>query len=301
MDNYDSIFAQSEDSQSRTLDQFDKKAWAEKKQAERQGVYALIDETAQAMTRDGNLFQTGLDVMARFDRYSVGNVILIAAQKPDATKLADFDTWKQNRTYVRKGEDHIKLLEPGEEFQREDGSMGVNYNVKRVFDISQTSSRSRTSQVNHDMRLLLKAMLHNAPCAVEISDNIPDGVGAVYDPNERKIHVRQGMDGPDIFRCLAQELAHAHLDRGGNYNRNDAAFVAYASGISNPLPINSISSAPDGIITVVPESVEYPVLETVPVTITLSPIFKSGVFIPGRYTAMPPAKRYVSFSVTMEK
>ena len=46
MDNYDSIFAQSEDSQSRTLDQFDKKAWAEKKQAERQGVYALIDETA---------------------------------------------------------------------------------------------------------------------------------------------------------------------------------------------------------------------------------------------------------------
>ena len=66
------------------------------------------------MTRDGNLFQTGLDVMARFDRYSVGNVILIAAQKPDATKLADFDTWKQNRTYVRKGEDHIKLLEPGE-------------------------------------------------------------------------------------------------------------------------------------------------------------------------------------------
>ena len=79
------------------------------------------------------------------------------------------------------------------------------------------------------MRLLLKAMLHNAPCAVEISDNIPDGVGAVYDPNERKIHVRQGMDGPDIFRCLAQELTHAHLDRGRDYNRNDAAFVAYCS------------------------------------------------------------------------
>ena len=91
MDNYDSIFAQSEASQSRTLDQFDKKAWAEKKQVERQSVYALIDETAQAMTQDGNLFQTGLDVMARFDRYSVSNVILIAAQKPHATKLAEYD------------------------------------------------------------------------------------------------------------------------------------------------------------------------------------------------------------------
>ena len=194
MDNYDSIFAQSEDSQSRTLDQFDKKAWAEKKQAERQSVYALIDETAQAMTRDGNLFQTGLDVMARFDRYSVGNVILIAAQKPDATKLADFDTWKQNRTYVRKGEDHIKLLEPGEEFQREDGSMGVNYNVKRVFDISQTSSRSRP--LAGQPRYASASESHAPQCPLCRGDQrqYSDGVGAVYDPKSgRSMSVRAWM------------------------------------------------------------------------------------------------------------
>lgn len=59
MDNYDSIFAQSEDSQSRTLDQFDKKAWAEKKQAERQGVYALIDETAQGKPVPGPILGSG--------------------------------------------------------------------------------------------------------------------------------------------------------------------------------------------------------------------------------------------------
>ena len=132
-------------------------------------------------------------------------------------------------SYVRKGEDHIKLLEPGEEFRREDGSMGVNYNVKRVFDISQTSAKSRPAKVQHDMRLLLKAMLNNAPCPVEISEKVPDGVGALYNDQERKIYVRQGMDGPDIFRCLAQELSHAHMDRDDNYTRSRHAFTAYCS------------------------------------------------------------------------
>ena len=230
MENYDSIFASAAtENQSKSFTPVDKQAWAEKKQAERQLVYNMIDETAEAMTQDGALFKTGLDVMARFDRYSVGNILLIAAQMPEATKLADFDAWKQNRTYVRKGEDHIKLLEPGEEFRREDGSMGVNYNVKRVFDISQTSAKFKPAKVQHDMRLLLKAMLNNAPCPVEISDKVPDGVGAIYNSEERKVYVRQGMEGQDIFRCLAQELSHAHMDRDDNYTRSRHAFTAYCS------------------------------------------------------------------------
>jgi len=229
MENYDSIFATKEAATSKTFSPIDKQAWAEKKQAERRQVYDMIDETAEAMAQDGDLFKTGLDVMAKFDRYSVGNVLLVTAQMPEATKLADFDTWKQNRTYVHKGEDHIKILEPGEEFQREDGSMGVNYNVKRVFDISQTSAKTKPARVQHDMRLLLKAMLNNAPCPVEISENVPGGVGAIYNSDERKILMRQGMDGPDIFRCLAQELAHAHMDRDDTYNRNGNAFTAYCT------------------------------------------------------------------------
>ena len=107
--------------------------------------------------------------------------------------------------------------------------MGVNYNVKRVFDISQTSSKVKPARVQHDMRLLLKAMLNNAPCPVEISEKVPDGVGALYNDQERKIYVRQGMDGPDIFRCLAQELSHAHMDRDDNYTRSRHAFTAYCS------------------------------------------------------------------------
>ena len=107
--------------------------------------------------------------------------------------------------------------------------MGVNYNVKRVFDISQTSAKFKPAKVQHDMRLLLKAMLNNAPCPVEISEKVPDGVGALYNSEERKIYVRQGMEGQDIFRCLAQELSHAHMDRDDNYTRSNHAFTAYCS------------------------------------------------------------------------
>ncbi len=229
MENYDSIFAPKEATQNKTFSPVDKQAWAEKKQAERQQVYEMIDSTALQMASNPEIFKIGLDVMARFDRYSVGNVLLITGQNPDATKLADFDTWKQSRAYVRKGEDHIKILEPGEEFRREDGSMGVNYNVKRVFDISQTSAKSRPAKVQHDMRLLLKAMLNNAPCPIEISEKVPDGVGAIYNSEERKIYVRQGMEGHDIFRCLAQELSHAHMDRDDTYTRSNHAFTAYCA------------------------------------------------------------------------
>ena len=36
-----------------------------------------------------------LDVLARFHHYSFGNVMLIASQKPDATQVAGFHTWKK--------------------------------------------------------------------------------------------------------------------------------------------------------------------------------------------------------------
>ena len=227
MVNYDSILAEPEKTETKSFAPFDKDAWVQRKQAERQAAFDLMDRTAEAIAANGELLQSCLDVMARFDRYSVGNILLLTNQMPEATKLADFDTWKKNRYFIKKGENGIMLLEPGEEFHREDGSIGVNYNVKRVFDISQTTSRQQNvSTISYDMRLLLKALIRHAPCPVEICEDMPDGIVAVYDPKERKILMRQGMDGADIFRSLAQELAHAYFDKG-NYNRNEHAFSGY--------------------------------------------------------------------------
>ena len=214
MPNYDDLFtgqpAQQEEKP------FDKTVWAAKKQSEREGVYAMIDSYVQNMGKEGGLFQAYLDVQARFDLYSVSNAILIAAQCPEATKLADFDSWKASGIYVKRGEDSITILEPGKEYQRDDGSVGVSYNVKKVFDISQTKANQRPAPTTvRDERLLLKALMNNAPCCFAISNELPEGTNAAYHPKNHVIYVRQGLDAPTIFRGLAQELARVHMDRGG--------------------------------------------------------------------------------------
>ena len=62
MENYDDIFSGTTDR--RDDGQFDKDAWAAKKQAERDGVYAMIDNYATEMSGTGDLFQAYLDVQA---------------------------------------------------------------------------------------------------------------------------------------------------------------------------------------------------------------------------------------------
>lgn len=215
MENYDDLFTGQSAQGGETP--FDKDAWAARKQAEREGVYAMIDRYVHDMGVDGGVFQAYLDVQARFDLYSVNNAILLAAQCPEATKLADFDSWKDRGVYVKRGEDAIALLEPGKEYTRtDDGSTGVFCDVKKVFDISQTKAEQRPAPtVTRDGRLLLKALMNNAPCRFSISNELPEGVNMAYRPQENTIYVRQGLDAPILFRGLAQELARARMDKGG--------------------------------------------------------------------------------------
>ena len=123
----------------------------------------------------------------------------------------------------------VIILEPGNEYTRDDGSIGVSYNAKKVFDISQTTAKQKeAANVSLDSRLLIKALINNAPCEITISENLPKDVGSMYQPEEQVILVRQGMNSDDIFRSLSQELVHAHMDKG-EYNRNDCAFTAYCA------------------------------------------------------------------------
>lgn len=229
MNNFDDIFAgkPAAEEASKEFTSFNKEEWAALKQKERADAYALIDSTAEQMTGDGALFQSYLDVQSRFDRYSVGNALLICAQMPQANRLADFNGWKNADVYIKKGENGITILEPGEEYTRDDGTVGVSYNAKKVFDVSQTNSRQQSAPtVSRDDRMLIKALINNAPCQISISTEVPDNMCAVYQPEGKVILVRQGMDAPDIFRSLSQELAHAHMDKG-DYSRADCAFTAY--------------------------------------------------------------------------
>ena len=230
MSSFDDLFRQESEQPARQNDRpFDKEAWKQQKQEQREMVYAMIDDTAQTVARDGAAFQNYLDVQSRFDRYSVANALLILAQKPDATRIADFDTWKEQGAYIRKNETGFYILEPGEEYRREDGSVGISYNPKKMFDISQTgNSRKRETPTYPDDRTRIKALMDHAPVPIRISDALPDGTNALYRPEAREIQIGRGMDAGSIFRALSQELAHAEMDKGdGSYRRSDHTFHAY--------------------------------------------------------------------------
>ncbi|GAA4868348.1 hypothetical protein GCM10023310_55050 [Paenibacillus vulneris] len=234
MNNLDDLFRQDAASRSSTNPSeqpFDKETWAQKKQELRQWTYETIDAATSSIAQSGDEFQRYLDVQSRFDRYSVSNALLILAQRPEATRISDFDTWKEQGVFIRRKETGFYILEPGEEYRRDDGSTGISYNPKKMFDIAQTTASQKREQPTYpDDRMRIKALLDRAPVPIVIGDALPPEMHALYQPDTRNIVIRRGLDAGDIFRSLAQELAHAELDRGdGRYSRSDFTFHAYCA------------------------------------------------------------------------
>lgn len=228
MSNYDDIFEPQAARNERTEQPFDKEAWAEKKQAERKAVYDIVDTTADKVKADGESFRSYLDVQARFDRYSATNTLLILAQMPQATQLKDFEGWREAGASIKRQQKGISILEPGDEYEREDGTRGTSYHVKKVFDISQTTMRIRPQpEVSIDEKLLLGALIHNPPVPIQMVDTLPDKMDALYDHEKQVILVRRGMEVADIFRSVSQEIAHGELAfMKADYTRENAALAA---------------------------------------------------------------------------
>ncbi len=210
---------------------FNKEAWVQKKQELRQWTYDNIDTTSLQIAQSGESFQQYLDVQSRFDRYSVANALLILAQRPEATRIADFESWKEQGVFIRRKETGFYILEPGESYKREDGSTAISYNPKRMFDISQTTALQKQEQhVMPDERAKIKALIERAPAPITMSDSLPSEMHALYQPDTRSILIRRGLDAGDIFRALTQELAHAEMDKGnGQYARSESSFHAYCA------------------------------------------------------------------------
>ena len=233
MNGFDDLFVKDEEKKDGNKFQkddkpFDKDAWVEKKKQERADAYALIDEGTEAIAQECEKFRDYLNVQARFDRYSVSNAILIAHQMPEATRLADFDTWKNNDVSIKKGETAITILEPGSEYTREDGTTGFSVNVKKVFDVTQTVDGKAPKQKNPEQRTAIKALIQTAPCGIEMNNEATKNVLAFYSPDKDTIYIRQGMSGDDIFRALAQEIAVAKF-AAKDMDRKDCGFYAYCA------------------------------------------------------------------------
>lgn len=225
MSNFDDIFEPIPQNE-----EFDKDAWAAKKKAERDEVYALADATAEEICADGGKFRDYLDVQANFRHYSAINALLILAAKPDARGLGDKDFWRDQGAYIKRQEfgRPIKMIESNGEYTRDDGSIGVSYNIKRVYDISQTTSRMRSqSPVSYDQRALLNALIYKCPVPIQSVDELPGGAAALYDNDQQAIFVCRGMNANDLFCELSKALAQAELAMTGEeYTEQSAGFKA---------------------------------------------------------------------------
>lgn len=209
-----------------------KEEWAEMKALERESLYNMIDETAVEVTKDEDSLKAFLDSQARLDRYSAGNALLIHNQFPEATQLKDFNSWTEAKAQIKKGAKAISILEPSE-YTRADGSTGVTFNVKKVFDVSQTTARRMPApSVNRDVLSLVKLILSTCPINYEQAKSLPhDNIAAYYDNNNNTLLVKENVgDSVSTFQAVAQELALAEISVSSKeYNRGKAIIPAMCS------------------------------------------------------------------------
>lgn len=210
-----------------------KEEYAEKMKAEKEAVYQMADDTAKAIVSDPEKFKAFLDTQSRLDRYSAVNALLIFKQLPEASQLKNFDDWSKDNVKIQKGAKSISILEPVE-YAKKDGTTGISYNVKKVFDVSQTNGkRPPAPTVNRDPKALITVMLDSSPVEVEATNELPyPNMAAFYNNEEQTLYVKRDVgDSVAVAQCVAQELGHAQLSiNSDSYSRADMGFQAVCIG-----------------------------------------------------------------------
>ena len=238
MNNFDDLFEQQPQAEAAPQKQKSQKErpkrqwWQVKEEKHRKEAYATLDKIFGEFSEGTGSMEAYLDVQSRFPFHSARNALLIEAKCPHAERIHDEKGWKDMGVTVLEEEKRLPIiiLEPGKAYRREDGSVGQNFYAKEVYDISQTTARDEAQpQVSYDDRLLLKGLIASSPVPIRAVEELPQGRGAVYDPEQNAILVKKGMDAPDIFRCVSLEAANVQLAQSHEgYSREAEGYKAYA-------------------------------------------------------------------------
>ena len=162
-----------------------------------------------------------LAAISRFHKYSLHNVMLIVLQKPDATHVAGFHTWRKFGRHVRRGEKGINIFAPilrrkndsenGTQENPEETVLG--YRPCTVFDVSQTEGKPLPSigrvwgDARHHAERLV-AYTHSLGIRLEYSPAIAPARGI---SEGGKITLLPHLDSAEHAAVLAHELAHEIL------------------------------------------------------------------------------------------
>jgi antirestriction protein ArdC len=164
-----------------------------------------------------------LAAIGRFHRYSLGNVMLIASQRPTATHVAGFHAWHRLGRFVKKGEKGILILAPivrhknenAEQTDTDESSTAVGFRAAYVFDISQTDGQALPTigSVNGnpwEYRECLAKFVAEQGIALEYSEDIAPARGTSAGG---KITLMPGQSPAEEFATLAHEVAHEMMHR----------------------------------------------------------------------------------------
>lgn len=207
---------------------FNKEEWVKKKQEEKSKAYEMIDKAAKEIVESPEKFKQYLDIQARFDKYSIGNALLIVEQMPTAKQIKDYDSWKEAGAYINKNAKAITILEPGDSYTKADGTTSVSFNPKKVFDISQTNAKQNEKNNQYDDKIMLKAFLHECPVDIKAVDELSDiNKGAEWNKEDNVLYIRRGLESPIIFNVVATELAKVGLETTGNQEMDN--FKSYCA------------------------------------------------------------------------
>ena len=208
--------------------EYNKEDYAEYKKEEKKQIYELMDSEAQKVGEDVNEFKKYLDNQSKFGKYSVGNVLLITAQMPQAMELKDLKSWANEKAYKRKFEKPVKIFEPKDSYMREDGSIVTNYNVKNVYDVSQVNPRRTINRIKFNDKILLKILLNSSLSTIKVVDEIPNTEKkAFYDLNSNTLFVARRANTPDIFYEITEALGKQEIGEKDIKDVNKAYCVSY--------------------------------------------------------------------------
>jgi antirestriction protein ArdC len=166
-----------------------------------------------------------LETQARFHNYSFQNSLLIAWQRPDASRVAGYGVWQGLGRQVRKGEKSIRILAPNLAKDPEDPDKKVlrGFRSVGVFDISQTDGDplaevcSRlTGAAPENMISALAAVAERIGFSVHFEE-IGGETNGYCNASEKKIVVEFRNDPAQQAKTLVHELGHAilHCDPEG--------------------------------------------------------------------------------------
>lgn len=181
-----------------------------------------------------------LKFACKFHKYSMNNIFSILIQYPKATQVASFQTWKELKRYVKKGEKGIKILVPVEytyfynkdneftllsnatEEEKEDINAGIiktykklTFKIGNVFDISQTEGEpvpklaSELIGETEEAKTIFEALKNIIEIPVSFEDT--GSSKGYYHTEEKRIALNINNSINQNAKTLVHEYTHSIL------------------------------------------------------------------------------------------